>query len=327
MLNRYRYSLVVFCLAGMLSAQVAAQEEEQPTIEQRLDRMERLLSSQGLMDMLEQLQDLQEEVRQLRGEMEVQNHKIDQMQQRQRNLYADIDQRLRRLQSGGSAAADTAPAGNAGDDADSPPLAALSPIIGDETAGRSSDSALTLEITGESNGESGTATRAGDTTPDETVAGDDAAADIQPAAIEHATLVSPVQIRAQYQEAFGLLKQSRYDQAIRRFTEFLSAHPDSDYSDNAQYWLAEAYYVTRDFEPALDEYRKLVNNYPDSQKLTHGLLKIGYTLQELGRPDEAKQQLQDLIEKHPGTTAARLAEERLQRMNTAAAEGSSGPSE
>lgn len=322
--NLYRYSLVLLCLIGLLPVQIAAQEGEQPTIEQRLDRMERLLSSQGLMDMLEQLRDLQEEVRQLRGEIEVQNHKIDQLQQRQRNLYADIDQRMRRLEGGGSAAAAMAPSGNAADDEDSPPLATLSPVIGNDPAGRSSDSALTLEITGENNAAPGASTQPDEEgLPEVTESEGD---DIQPAAIEHVTRASPVQIRAQYQEAFGLLKQSRYDQAIRKFTEFLSAYPDSEYSDNAQYWLAEAYYVTRDFEPALEEYRTLINVYPDSQKRTHGLLKMGYTLQELGRLEDAKQQLQDLIAKHPGTTAARLAEDRLKRINSADAE-SDEPSE
>jgi len=316
LLNRNRYKLAVLCLAGLLPLQIAAQKEvEQSTVEQRLERMERLLSSQGLMDMLEQVRELQEEIRQLRGQIEVQNHKIDQLQQRQRNLYADIDQRMRRLESSGATAAAATPA-NAGGDEEGPPLSTLSPIIENSTAGRSSDSALTLEITGEesdnteaTNQSEQDNARAGETD------GDDGTSGIQPAAIDHAALISPVQIRAQYQEALGLLKQSRYEQAIRKFTEFLSAFPDSEYSDNARYWLAEAHYVTRDFEPALKEYKKLVDQYPDSQKMTHGLLKIGYTLHELGRLDEARQQLQDLIEKYPGTTASRLAEERLQRIN------------
>ncbi|MBI2970470.1 MAG: tetratricopeptide repeat protein, partial [Gammaproteobacteria bacterium] len=55
--------------------------------------------------------------------------------------------------------------------------------------------------------------------------------------------------------------------------------------------------------------------YPDSQKLTDALLKVGYSFHELGRIDEAKQQLEDLKQRFPGTTAARLAEERLRKIN------------
>ncbi len=311
--NLMQYRFLLLCLAVPAPAHLAAQEEEQPpSVEQRLERMERLLSSQGLMDLLDQMRDLQEEVSQLRGDIEVQNHKIDELTQRQRNLYADIDQRLRRLESGDAAA----PASDTGAGTDNPPLTTLSPVTDAGTAGRSSDSALTLEITRDDNRQQQAEAQMEAELENEASGEQQTGSDIQPAAVEQATQVSPVQIRARYQEAFGLLKQSRYDQAIRKFTEFLSAFPDSEYSDNAQYWLAEAYYVTRDFEPALEEYNKLVENYPDSQKLTHGLLKIGYTLHELERPEEARRQLQGLIEKHPGTTAARLADERLNRINT-----------
>ncbi len=312
-----RQLICLICFTGLLQAPAHAQEgDKPPTVEQRLDRIERLLSSQGLMDMLEQIRQLQQEVSELRGEIEVQNHKIDQLQQRQRNLYADIDQRLQRLESGGMAAAGGGQPAAGGDGG--PPLTTLSPVTGLGPAGRSSDSALTVETTDDGDnaeqpaGDQQTA-MAEPATPEQTST--EEGTDIQPAAVEQAADTSPVQIQAEYQEAFRLLKQSRYDQAIRSFTEFLSAYPDSEYADNAQYWLAEAYYVTRDFEPALEQYNKLVNNFPDSQKRTHGMLKIGYTLQELGRPEEAKAQLQKLMQEYPGTTAARLADERLQKIN------------
>ena len=67
----------------------------------------------------------------------------------------------------------------------------------------------------------------------------------------------------------------------------------------------------RQFDQALEEYKKVVANYPQSQKYTHALLKIGYCYHELGRIDEAKKILQALISQYPGETASRLAEERL----------------
>ena len=136
-----------------------------------------------------------------------------------------------------------------------------------------------------------------------------------------AEAVDPVQVQAEYEQAFKLLKQSLYDQAIRAFSEFLLRHPQGDFSDNAQYWLGEAYYVTRDFEHALEEYDRLVSNFPNSQKLTHALLKGAFALQELGRTEEARQRLARLIDQYPGTTAARLAEDRLKTLPPAATPG------
>jgi tol-pal system protein YbgF len=125
----------------------------------------------------------------------------------------------------------------------------------------------------------------------------------------------PVQIQAEYQQAFKLLKQSQYDQAIKAFAKFIKAHPDDQYSDNAQYWMAEALYVKRQYEDAIREYSNLVSNYPESQKVPHGLLKIGYSYQELGKAEEAKLWYTDVRQRFPGTTASRLADDRLKHIN------------
>ncbi len=119
-----------------------------------------------------------------------------------------------------------------------------------------------------------------------------------------------------YQAAFDLLKSGRYDQATQAFQDFLAKYPSGQYADNANYWLAEAYYVTRKFEPALKQFESLVADYPQSQKLTHALLKIGYIHDELGQREQAEQVLDDLIKRFPDSTAAGLARKRLQRIRS-----------
>ena len=66
----------------------------------------------GLSDVVLRLQQLESEVRQLRGQVEVQKHAIDALKRRQRDLYMDLDSRL----GGGSAPAtgSEAPSGSAG---------------------------------------------------------------------------------------------------------------------------------------------------------------------------------------------------------------------
>ena len=48
-----------------------------------------------LLDLLRQLEELQTEVRQLRNTVEVQGHELEQLKNRQRTLYDDLDKRLR----------------------------------------------------------------------------------------------------------------------------------------------------------------------------------------------------------------------------------------
>jgi TolA-binding protein len=74
--------------------------------------------------------------------------------------------------------------------------------------------------------------------------------------------------------------------------------------------------VERKFEPALKQFENLVATHPESQKLTHALLKIGYINDELGRRAEAERVLNDLITRFPQSTAAGLARKRLQRIRS-----------
>lgn len=80
-------------------------KKTQQAIEQRIGSMEAVVKGEGLMDLLGQLRQINEELNNVKGQLEVATHNIEANQQRQRDLYADIDARLRRLESGGAPAA------------------------------------------------------------------------------------------------------------------------------------------------------------------------------------------------------------------------------
>lgn len=117
-----------------------------------------------------------------------------------------------------------------------------------------------------------------------------------------------------YQAAFDLLKEGRYEDASSSFSAFLSEYPGGRYADNAQYWLAESYYVSRKFPESLREFRTLVDSYPSSSKLSGAKLKIGFIHHELGEIAEAKRVLNAVIEEYPRTTVERLARDRLDQL-------------
>ena len=123
--------------------------------------------------------------------------------------------------------------------------------------------------------------------------------------------VDPELVEAAYRHAFELLKQSLFNPAIKAFREFLARYPGSEHAGNAQFWLAEAYYVNSRFGQALVEYSTLVQRYPDSPKLQQATLKAAFCQHELGNVEGARRQLEELIRQYPGTTAASLAQDRL----------------
>jgi tol-pal system protein YbgF len=118
-----------------------------------------------------------------------------------------------------------------------------------------------------------------------------------------------------YNAAFALIQDRRYEQATRAFTDFLVVYPSSSLRDNAQYWLAETYYVRRQFAVALPEFQTVLDAYPQSAKLPDALLKVGYCNHELGQLDAARAALREVQRLYPDTTAARLATQRLERIS------------
>jgi tol-pal system protein YbgF len=117
-----------------------------------------------------------------------------------------------------------------------------------------------------------------------------------------------------YSKAFALLKDGQYEQSITAFEAFKANYPNSKYADNAQYWLGEANYVSRNYKKALTEFQQLIAQYPESSKNPGARLKIGYVYFELKNWSAAREALQQVMTLYPDTTVAKKANERLQRM-------------
>jgi tol-pal system protein YbgF len=121
--------------------------------------------------------------------------------------------------------------------------------------------------------------------------------------------------RDNYQAAFELLKDQQYEPAASAFLQFLAAFPNSELADNAQYWLAESYFATQQFAKALSEFETVISSYLNSRKVPDALLKIGYCYYELKNWDAARTFLTRVQVEYPETTTARLAGQRLQRLD------------
>jgi tol-pal system protein YbgF len=263
--SRLSTGFALLVLACVLPVNQAAAE----STTERLDRLERQLDSRGLIDMLNRLDQLQRDLQELRGELEVQTHRQEDMTRRQRELYLDIDRRLQQLESGQPEA----------------PVATFSPPGSPETV-----VPATVEPTQ-------APTRA-----------TDIALDTGAPAANHAGE------QAAYEQALGILREGRYTDAAAAFDRQLASYPGGEYADNATYWLGETYYVTRDFDRALSTFKRLVNDFPQSPKMPDARLKIGYIHYENSGWAQARQELSAVVDDYPGTTAARLANDRLQRM-------------
>ncbi|KAB2930783.1 MAG: tol-pal system protein YbgF [Candidatus Contendobacter sp.] len=120
--------------------------------------------------------------------------------------------------------------------------------------------------------------------------------------------------RAEFDAALSELREGRYPEAIAAWRRFLSAHPNGGLAGDAQYWLGETYYLSRDYGAAKETFIALGLNHPQSARLPDALLKLGYIYGEQGETARARDVLQKLVQVYPNTQAASLAERRLQSL-------------
>ncbi len=232
-------------------------------------------SREQMVDMVLQIQQLQDEVRMLLGQLEDQAHLIDTLQRRQRDQYLDLDQRIGELSS-------IRPATSA---VQAAPATVFSPPREDVPEIRA-QTQVSSAVTGIA----------------------------APQSTAHTGANSPDAEKQTYDKAFQALKERRFADAADEFQAFLDRYPQSEYADNAQYWLGESYYVTGNYQIALESFQNLMNNFPQSTKVADSLLKVGYTHYELKQWELARAALSQVQKQYPNTTVARLAENRLRSM-------------
>jgi tol-pal system protein YbgF len=140
----------------------------------------------------------------------------------------------------------------------------------------------------------------------------------EPSAAEVKPAEAPVQAKAgekeRYQAAYESLRNGHNAQAIQMFEALQADYPAGEFSDNAQYWLGEAYKINRDYDKARAAFNKVVNQYPNSSKVPDALLKLGYIEFDQQNLAKARDYFTRVTASYPETTAAHLASKKLAQM-------------
>ncbi len=306
--------LTAAALAAVVFLQPAAAQRPRETLSERVARLEQQAASAGnqetqrtLSELLLRIDDLQREVQALRGMVENQSFDLDQLKTQQQDQYLDLDRRLSEV-SRSPIGADPSVAGGTVRSFEPVPTTVVG--NGDTVASTAANPApvtrpgSTVQSIPQDRPEVRPPIDAGLQT---TGLGEDPNQAVS-------SVVDPAAEKAAYDVAFDALKQGRYAESARRFDEFLNAFPDGEYADNAQYWLAESYYVTGNYRIALEAFQGLIARFPGSSKAQDATLKLAFTHYELKQWDEAERTLNQVLQQFPNTTVARLAENRLRTM-------------
>ena len=298
--------ILSLALVAPVSAATNAQD-----FDQRLMALEKAAGAAGAgvgqsqAQLVVQLQQMQAELRQLRGMVEESANQVQQLQKRQREFYLDLDGRLSALEPGGAPGGAARLPGEGGASTTAPPPDAVAgdapaPVAGPEQAAVVDSGAVERPIAPVQGAEP--------LSPAPAAAAQTASVAQAPSAVDAGGE------QAAYRAASDLLRIGRYEDAVAGFQAQLRQYPGGNLADNAQYWIGEAYYVTRQFDRALVEFQRVAAEYPQSPKAADALLKVGYIQYERRQFAEARQTLTGLKTTWPSSPAARLAENRLSRM-------------
>ncbi len=115
-----------------------------------------------------------------------------------------------------------------------------------------------------------------------------------------------------YKDAYEAYHKGDLEGARRKFEAFLKQYPNTELSDNAQFWIGETYYLKKDYERAILEYEKAIVKYPEGDKIPAALFKQALAFLELGDRGNARNLLKRVIEKYPHSDQADLAKKKLE---------------
>lgn len=254
--------------------------DTQRAIDARIGELEAQAKNRSIIDLFNQVEILRTEFAKLRGQIELLQNEMENTQKRQRDLYVDLDGRLRKVEAqqveqAARAAALAASAAAAA--AAAPPAGSMPPALV---------------------GPTGVAVEPNRAMPPGAVVAPPAAMDA-------------VAEQRAYDQGLEHFRAGRFAEAVTAFQLFTRNFPRSTLVPSAQYWIGNSLYATRDFRGAIATQRQLIAQYPDSAKASDALLNIASAQSELGDIQAARTTLQEVASKYPATEAGAKAKQRL----------------
>jgi tol-pal system protein YbgF len=214
---------------------------------QRLDALE--TKNAAVVDLFKDVEQIKADIAKLRGQYEVLTYELEQAQKRQRDLYLDLDSRLRKLEGGPGA---SAPAGTPGATDATPGVAGgVGPTPGPAVPARPGDVAAEQ--------------RAYDAALDQFKSGNYSAATSSFQTFARTYPRSPLAPSAMYWAGNAQYAQKDFRAAITTQRQLLAAFPDSQKVPDALLNIASAQIELGDSAGAKKTLEEIVAKYPTSE--------------------------------------------------------------
>jgi tol-pal system protein YbgF len=228
------------------------------SLNQRLGALEDTVKGQGLVDMLRDVEQIKNDIAKLRGQYEVLTYELEQAQKRQRDLYLDLDSRVRKLEGTAGAGAPAASAGPASTDAGAASAASATPPRPPPVA---------VDIAGEQ--------KSYDAALDQFKAGSYAAAASSFQAFTRAYPKSPLAPSAMYWAGNAQYALRDFRAAVATQRQLIAAYPDSQKVPDALLNIASCQVELGDNGGSRRTLEEIVAKYPTSEAAGKARQRLG----------------------------------------------------
>jgi len=122
--------------------------------------------------------------------------------------------------------------------------------------------------------------------------------------------------QAQYKAGYDAITRGDYPFAEQQFKQFIQLYPKDPQAADATNWYAEALLQRQDYNDATNALYDGLKNYPDSPRVPDMLLKLGIAMNGAGEPDIACRAFFKVAKEYPKQSPAFM--QRLQEEKTKA---------
>ena len=117
-----------------------------------------------------------------------------------------------------------------------------------------------------------------------------------------------------YNGAYSKLSKGDFKASREEFKKFLQLFPQTEYSDNAQFWIGESYYREKRYEEAIIEFEEVIKKYPQGNKVPDAQLKQAFSFIALDDTNSAKLLLEKIIKQYPDSDQAAIAQAKIKSL-------------
>ena len=274
-MNSFLIKGILFVFFIIGFAEYAYSEQQVEPLESRVARLERVMNSQKQLELLFRVKQIKQENQQLRNLLEEQANEIRLLKQNQQKFDADINKRFAEIEEKQVSTNNSIPSENIPSQVE---VVEKSVSVSPPSSKRE---------------------------------------DIQNKVIVEPKPASKTDYQAErksYQKAYDKLTARQYNQARDSFIEFINQFPNGRYAHIAQYWIAESSYAQHNYEQAIIDYQRLIDQYTISPKQAEAELKKAYCYYELDKKDKAREVLNHVLKKYPNSTEAGQAISLLEKL-------------